>query len=61
MAFIDDIMVAMETKKEHDKIVEKILKIIAENGLFIKQEKCVWKVKEVGFMEKVVIRLDKVK
>jgi len=49
MAFIDNVMVAMETKKEHDKIVEKILKIITENDLFIKQEKYVWKVKEVGF------------
>jgi len=49
MAFIDNVMAAMETKKEYDKIVEKILEIITENDLFIKQEKYVWKVKEVGF------------
>jgi len=40
MAFINDVTAAIETKKEYDKIVEKILKIITENNLFIKQEKC---------------------
>ena len=61
MAFINNVIVAIETKKKHDKIVEKILKIITKNDLFIKQEKCVWKVKEVRFWEKVVIRPDRVK
>ena len=41
MAFINNVIVAIETKKKHDKIVEKILKIITKNDLFIKQEKCV--------------------
>ena len=31
-----------------------------ENNLFVKLEKSVWKVREVGFL-KVVIRLDKMK
>jgi len=41
--FIDDIIVRMKTKKEHDDIVEEVLRRIAENNLFVKPEKCVWK------------------
>ena len=39
-AFIDDVMVGTETE-EHGDIVEKVLRRIAENDLFVKPEKCV--------------------
>ena len=39
--FIDDMMVATETEEEHDKIVEKVLRRLEENNLFVKPEKCV--------------------
>ena len=58
--FIDDIMVAMEIKEEHDEIVEKVLRRLEENNLFVKLEKYVWKVREVGFLE-VIIRKDGVR
>ena len=35
-AFIDDVMVGTEIEKEHDNIVEKLLRRIAENDLFVK-------------------------
>ena len=38
--FIDDIIVAMDTKKGHDKLIEEILKKLEENDLFVKPEKC---------------------
>jgi len=38
--FIDDIIVAMDTKEGHDKLVEKVLKRLEENNLFVKPEKC---------------------
>jgi len=38
-AFIDDIMVGIETKKEHDDIIEKVLRKMVENDLFVKLEK----------------------
>ena len=38
--FIDDIIVAMDTKEGHDKLVEKVLKRLEENDLFVKPEKC---------------------
>ena len=58
--FIDDVMVATETEEGHDEIVEEVLKRLEENYLFVKPEKCVWKVREVGFLE-VIIGEDGVK
>jgi len=37
--FIDNIIVAMETEEGHDEIVEKVLKQLEENDLFVKPEK----------------------
>jgi len=42
--FVDDILVGTETEEGHDKIVKEILKRLEENDLYIKPEKCVWKV-----------------
>jgi len=58
--FIDDVMVAIETKEEHDEIVEEVLRRLEENNLFVKLEKCVWKVREVGFLG-VIIGEDRVR
>jgi len=59
-AFIDDIIVGMETEERHDEIVAKIIKRLEENDLYIKPEKYKWKVREIGFLE-VVIGPDGVK
>jgi len=37
--FINDIIVATETEKGYDKVVEKVLKRLEENDLFVKPEK----------------------
>ena len=58
--FIDDVMVATETEEGHNEIVEEVLKRLEENDLFVKPEKCVWKVREVGFLG-VIIGEDRVK
>ena len=58
--FIDDVMVATETEKGHDEIVEKVLRRLEKNDLFVKPEKCMWKVKEVEFLE-VIIGEDRVR
>ena len=52
--FIDDVMIAMETEEGHDKIVEEVLRRLEENDLFVKPEKCVWKVREVGFLGVII-------
>jgi len=37
--FIDDILVATNTEKGHDELVEEVLKRLEENNLFVKLEK----------------------
>jgi len=53
--FINDILVATDTEEVHDELVEEMLKRLEENDLFVKPEKCKWKVREVEFLG-VVIR-----
>jgi len=38
ISFIDDIIVGME-KEEHDEVVEKVVKRLVENNLYMKLEK----------------------
>ena len=52
--FINDILVAMDTEKRHNELVEKVLKRLEENDLFVKPEKCKWKVREVEFLGVVI-------
>jgi len=40
----------MKGEEEHDKLVEEVVKRLAENDLYVKLEKYVWKIKEVGFL-----------
>ena len=42
-AFIDDVIVGTETEEWHDEIVVEILKKVEENDLYVKLEKCKWK------------------
>ena len=63
--FIDDVMIATETEEGHDEIVEEVLRRLEENNLFVKPEKCVWKVREVGFLGVIIgedgVRMEKEK
>ena len=59
-AFIDDVIVGTKTEKIHNNTVEEVLRRMAENDLFVKPEKYVWKIRKVGFSG-VVIELDGVK
>jgi len=60
VVFIDDVMVVTETEEGHDEIVEEVLRRLEENDLFVKPEKCVWKVREVRFLG-VIIRENRVR
>ena len=59
-SFIDNIIIKIEEEKEYNKLVEEVVKILAENNLYMKLKKCKQKVKEVGFLE-VVIELEGIK
>jgi len=49
-AFVDDVLVRIETEEEHNAIVEEVLRRLEENDLYIKPEKCAWKMQKVNFL-----------
>jgi len=53
-AFIDDVIVGTESEEGHDELVEEVIKRLEKNNLYVKPEKCKWKVKEVGFLGVVI-------
>jgi len=54
VAFVDDVLVGTETEERHNEIVEEILKRLEENNLYIKPEKCMWKVQKIEFLDAVI-------
>ena len=54
VAFINDVIVGMETEEGHDELVAEVIKRLEENDLYVKLEKCKWKVREVGFLGVVI-------
>ena len=53
-AFVDDVLVETETEKGHNEIVEKVLKQLEKNDLYVKPEKCIWKVRKIGFLGVII-------
>ena len=51
VSFINNLIVGIEKEKEYDEVVEKVLEKLAKNNLYMKLEKCKWKMREVGFLE----------
>ena len=52
--FVDNVLVGTETKKAHNEIVEKVLRRLKENDLYVKPEKYTWKVRKIGFLGVVI-------
>ena len=53
-AFVDDVLIGTETEEGHDEIVEEVLKRLEKNDLYVKPEKCVWKVRKIGFLGVII-------
>jgi len=54
VAFVDNVLVGTETEEGHDEIVEEVLRKLEENNLYVKSEKCMWKVRKIGFLGVVI-------
>jgi len=52
--FVDNVLVGTETEEEHNEIVEEVLKRLEKNNLYVKPEKCVWKVRKIRFLGMVI-------
>ena len=52
--FIYDVMIATESEEGHDELVAEVIKRLEENDLYVKPEKCKWKIREVDFLGVVI-------
>jgi len=53
-AFINNIIVGTEMEEGYDEMVAEVIRRLEENNLYMKPEKCKWKVREVGFLGVVI-------
>ena len=66
-SFINNVIIGIEEEERYDELVEKVIKRLAENSLYVKPEKYKWKVREVGFLgvvigpERIKMKKDKIK
>ena len=58
--YINDILIYTKMEAAHDEITREVLRQLRENDLYIKPEKCFWKVREVEFLG-VMLGLDRIK
>jgi len=58
-AFVDNMLVKTKTEQRHNEIVEEVLRRLEENDLYVKPEKCMWKVRKIGFL-RVIIGPDRI-
>jgi len=48
--YMDDLLVFTKTHKEHQEVVREVLKILRQNNLFLKPEKCAFEKAEVEYL-----------
>jgi len=49
-AFVDNMLIGTEIEEGHDAIVKEVLRRLEENDLYMKLEKCTWKVQKMNFL-----------
>jgi len=54
VAFINDVIVGMKMEEKFNELVAEVIRRLEENNLYVKLEKCKWKVREVGFLGVVI-------
>jgi len=53
-AFVDDVLIGTETEEGYDEIIEEVLRRLEKNDLYVKPEKCAWKVQKVYVLGVVI-------
>ena len=56
VVYIDDLMIftSTDSQEERDRIMLEVLKLLRDNDLFVKPEKCHFRVTEVDFLGMIV-------
>jgi len=53
-AFVDNVLIKTEIEEGHIEIVKEVLRRLEENDLYVKLEKCTWKVQKVNFLGVII-------
>ena len=53
-ACLDDVIIGTETEEGHEELVAEVIRRLEKNDLYVKPEKCRWKVREVGFLGVII-------
>ena len=59
LVYVDNIIIFTKTIEEHQQIIHKVLKILQQNNLYLKPEKCKFEKEEVDYLG-VIVSHDKV-
>ena len=54
VAFINDVIIGIEMEEGHEELVAEVIRRLEKNDLYVKPEKCRWKIREVGFLGVVI-------
>ena len=54
VVYLDDILIFMKTEEEHEQVVWRVLKILAEHKLFLRLEKCEFHRKQIEYLGLVI-------
>ncbi len=52
--YLDDILIMSKTKAEHRRITREVLKILRQNKLFLKAEKCEFETLETEYLGVII-------
>jgi len=53
-ALVDNMLVGTEMEEGHNEIMKEILRRLEKNNLYVKPEKYVWKVRNIGFLGVII-------
>lgn len=63
--YIDDILIFTNTLEENEQITKEVLQILQDSDLYLKSEKCFFKVTSIEFLELILregkVQIDKEK
>jgi len=54
VVYLDDILIFTRTEEEHERVVQRVLEVLAEHKLFLCPEKCEFHRKEIEYLELVI-------
>jgi hypothetical protein len=65
VVYMDDILIFTDTLERHRQVTERVLKILEENDLYLKPEKCEFKKEEIEYLGLIIghnqVQMDKIK